>query len=111
MTDLPLFAADGTTSQLIVNQENRAALRLHDNRDDRREMMVLLERIGPERRKQFLAWACSQCRGVLRPKVSVGTEGAALEVFFDLWHLSTQWGLDLDRTLRRLERCVRVWTA
>lgn len=104
------LAANGGEHQAIVDTENRRSFRLHDNLDDRRELLYLLERVSPERRKLFLAWACAQCRGVLRPKVAATTAGEALEVFMDLWGLSTQWGLDLGRTLQHLERCVSSWT-
>lgn len=77
-----------------------------DNLDDRREMQYLLEKLSPSRRILFLQWACTQCRGGLKPRPSRATKGDAIEVFFDLWSLAFQYELDLDQITRELERFV-----
>lgn len=80
-----------------------------DNLDDRREILHLLHKLAPAERVRFLAWCCGQCRpkGATYHGPSARTKGHALEIFFDVWLLAVQDGLNLDRALKKLEEVVR----
>jgi len=92
-----------------------------DNLDDRRELMVLLGKLPPRERVEFVNKAAASVqRGPTRTLVSRKTRRLAMEaarsddadsrltldLYFDLWMLAMQHGLDLERTAKSLESLV-----
>lgn len=95
-----------------------------DNLDDRREITVLLRKLHPRDRLRFLADCCQRvtvkkagtCPGIRRDmrqrcKAATRSDEAdrrlTTEVYFDLWALASQYGLDLEAAAVRLEGFVR----
>lgn len=96
----------------------KSALLAHDNLDDRKEVVTLLERLPPMIRVGWMTWCCTQCvnnRGV-HPEVKKETvelagkarwDSAAdqmliRECYGDMWFLASQYALDVDAALKRL---------
>jgi hypothetical protein len=96
----------------------------HDCLDDRRQIHELLARLTPRDRITFLRWCCTRAalpHSTTRPRVSRRTvrlarlaerdESAdrrlALDCFFDVWNLTTQYDFDLDAALEKLVEMVR----
>ncbi len=97
----------------------------YDNLDDRREVLYLLGQLPPRRRLTFLAWCCRAAvmlsGSAVRPSPSGKTvalakraerdssadRGLSLDIYGDLWRLSAQYGLDIDRAVDRLVEMVR----
>lgn len=96
----------------------------HDNLDDRRELHQLLHRLRPRLRIAFLDHCCRLStlpNHTTHPEVGARTRRLAvqaerseehsrklsLDVFYDLWALSIQYRLDLDRVLDQLVELVR----
>jgi hypothetical protein len=99
----------------------------HDNLDDRRELHLLLHRLPPQRRVDFLNWCCSQARlGRHEAAIKVSRRVAptlalahksdehdaklTMDLYLDLWTLATHYSFDLDRAMVRLEGLVRKAT-
>lgn len=84
---------------------------VYDNLDDRREIHRLLERLSPTGRKRFLAWCCQQVtispNSTIHPRVAQRTRGLAQEIFYDVWALAIQYGLDLDVVAAKLVEVVK----
>lgn len=95
-----------------------------DNLDDRREITILLRKLHPRDRLRFLADCCKRvtlkkadtCPGIRRDmfqrsKLAMRDDEAdrrlTTEVYFDLWALASQYGLDLGQAADRLEGFVR----
>lgn len=80
-----------------------------DTLDDRREMHALIERLPPPRRLAYLRWCCAQTGqiGYHQAKVDPWHSARSMEVYFDVWALHTQYGLNLDKALEKLVEIVR----
>lgn len=94
-----------------------------DTLDDRREIHRLLQVLHPAK---CIAWLESQCQKVdhhgTRPTVGKRTRAQvpdavkfggerhyrlATDIYFDVWFLASQHGLDIDVAVRELEEIVR----
>lgn len=92
-----------------------------DTKDDRREMLSLLERISPRDRLRWLAWCCRQVTGPHGDKVRVAARSTgenAIEVLMDQWQLIVQYELDPTPAAELLEKIAakrgvgrRLWAA
>lgn len=97
---------------------------VHDNLDDRREVIRLLRRLPPRQRLGWLEWACRNAvlgRSQIHPVVaertrrlaeearwdSAADERLTLEIYWDLWHLDVSFRVDFEALLKGLERAVR----
>lgn len=96
----------------------------YDTLDDRREIHRMLQLLHPQK---MIAWLDCQCRKVETksgarptpsPKMASRVREAiirggdaqyrlATEVYFDLWAMSVQYGLDLTQATKELEMAVR----
>ena len=83
-------------------------IKVHDNRDDRREVHELLELLPPAWRLEWLRWCCDACPGPMKMGVPPHHSGLALEVYYDAWFLCNQKRLDMDRALEVLVRLTRT---
>lgn len=86
----------------------KTAALIHDNLDDRREMLLLLDKLPPWKRLRFLWWCCRRAKdGLHRPEPTPFHRGGSLEVWSDLWALAMNFGLDMDKALDKLVEVVR----
>jgi hypothetical protein len=97
---------------------------LLDTLDDRRELCRLLNLLPPGRRVAFVNGVCRRLtekdglvRGVGLKTRRLAREARrdddassrlTVDLFFDLWHLALQYGLDLQQAARELETLVRT---
>lgn len=77
-------------------------------RDEKRDLFVLLKRLDPRERLDYLAWACREA-GRNRPdKVTVtSSTGTERDVWGDLMSLTFAYDLDPRAALAELVRRVR----
>ena len=81
--------------------------RLNLDRDERKELYILLGRLDKRQRLKFLNWACSRVsRGHLHTKVT-SSSGESLDVWGDLINLAGVHGLDLREATNKLAEIVR----
>jgi hypothetical protein len=81
-----------------------------DTPDDRRELYLLLARLPPAARLDFLRWCCGRVTtapGETPPEVLRSTRGETQEVWRDLLFLTVQYDLDLGAAGLELVRRVR----
>lgn len=86
-----------------------------DNRDDRREIFYLLQKLTANERIWFLEWCRDKANASTRmahnpPWVFVvisSTTGHVAETYWDLMAMIVQFGLNLDVVLSGLERAVK----
>lgn len=97
-----------------------------DNLDDRREIHHMLARLSPTARVAFVDWCCARCckTSIGRDPVQVQAKTRKLadlarvddsadkrlsfDLYFDLWFLAMNWGLDLGEVADELTRRVRL---
>jgi hypothetical protein len=85
-----------------------------DTKDDRREMISLLERLPPRKRLEWLARCCTRVTGPHGDKVRVAARSTgenAVEVFMDFNILCVQYDLDPTEPAVWLEHAVRRYHA
>jgi hypothetical protein len=78
-----------------------------DSRDDRYQIFFALQFLTVPQRVAFLQWACDRVNATEAPLgkvVITSASGEVAEAYFDLCLLISQRGLDLNVTLRELER-------
>ncbi len=103
----------------------RKPLKAYDDRDTRKEFVLLLDRLPPHLRVRWLNWCCRQAKNhayrEFRPKVKEETFALAekarwdsscdqrltQEVYRDVFYVHEQWDLDLDLALARLVEVAR----
>lgn len=97
-------------------------LKTIDTLDDKREIRVLLEKLTPDQRCEFLLWCVGQTNQHIKlrsnpPWVLVKADnatGEAMETFWDLCLLISTHGLPIQTVLTELERrsaaAVTLWT-
>jgi hypothetical protein len=99
-----------------------------DTLDDRREIHQLIRRLPPWKKLAFLSWACQTAslspgsrtkprpgfqtielakKAEARPGDDTLNERLSLEIYMDLWGLTSQWDFSLDDALRKLVEMVR----
>lgn len=97
-----------------------------DNLDDRRELIILLGKLAPTKRVEFVNQAAASVqqhksvRTIVSRKIKKLVKAAnasdeadgrlTLELYFDLWMLAVQHGLDLSRCVFCLEQTVSCRT-
>lgn len=91
---------------------------IYDNRDDRREILILLSKISPKERLQFLIDVCSlvlKSTGIktfpnpdylekvaLAEKCDEAGTRLNIEIFQDLWLIASQYKFDIAKALELL---------
>lgn len=95
-----------------------------DTLDDRRQIHDLLTRLAPRARIRFMRWCCARAtlpNSARRPGVSRKTvrlaqraekdssadRALALDCYFDVWMLASQYDFDLNAALEKLVEIVR----
>lgn len=90
-----------------------------DNLDDRREIFVLLTKLRPRQRWQFLRLSAQFCGSKPKPQILLDSNDTAMtlaaergceksddvvtnSVFRHLWHLAAQYELDMEATYCRV---------
>src|SRR5579864_4188671 len=98
---------------------NPGQIKIVDTRDDRLEFATLLNHLSPDRRVQFLSWACQQAllpgsRIHPAPAPSIkklvaearhcdnANERLTMAIILDLTHLSIDYAIDLRFCLNHL---------
>lgn len=79
----------------------------YDNRDDRREVVYLLEQMPPQLRVRWLWWCCRNTPGKMQMAPPPDHRGDVMEVYCDFWSLCNQLNLDADKALAKLTDMAR----
>lgn len=80
---------------------------LNIERNERRELWRMLDRLDPRRRVAFVRWCCRQASwGVVETRVTTHT-GTTSECYHDIMLLAFQHGLDLELVACELTNRVR----
>lgn len=99
-------------------------VRQFDNKMDRRECLNILDRLPPIKRMKWLEWCCkrSSVGGTkIKPEIrkdmwermqvanvdDIASEKLSIEIFFDVWSLALQYGMDLHEAFVKLEEIAR----
>ena len=82
----------------------------YDNKDDRREIINLLDKMTKARRIEWLQWCCANSvlpNSQKRPVVAHTTLGECVEIFQDFWLLVCSFELDTTFCVAELVKMVR----
>lgn len=83
-----------------------SAAALSFDRDERKELYLLLGRLDRRERLQFLAWCCQQVKGPLGVQVT-SSSGETKDVWGDLVSLAGVYGFSLRTALEKLADVIR----